>query len=165
MAYFLISGDEDCDPTKLKALIEDHHAPTPINARKQIRLEAENFRHLQGYVVDDRKDKGVSHQLCIKLGDATKGSISTKFDEPFAGARGRYDLIVRYKDEKGSHCRYALLVNGTAQGEPWESAGEGRGWTSRTIRDIQIAAGDELRIDVDGSAGWLDYLELHAIGQ
>jgi len=31
--------------------------------RRQVRVEAENFRHLEGFAVEDRKDKGASHQL------------------------------------------------------------------------------------------------------
>src|SRR5262249_12581142 len=54
MAYFLATGDEDCDPAKLRRLLAEHTPPPPVAARKQIRLEAENFRELDGYEIDEK---------------------------------------------------------------------------------------------------------------
>jgi hypothetical protein len=45
---------------------------------------------------------------------------------------------VRFFDAKNSRCRLALSINGAAQGAAWESPGAGRGWMSRTIRDVAI---------------------------
>ena len=70
-------------------------------------------------------------------------------------------MDVRYFDEQGSRGRFALAVNGAAQGEAWQSSGEGRGWTTHTIRDVEIAAGDEIALTLEGAAGRLDYVQLN----
>jgi hypothetical protein len=160
MAYFLISGDEDCDPAKLKRLLDDRQPQPPISARNQIRLEAENFRHFEGYAMEDRNDKNASHRLNVRLDGGTTGRIRTRFDEPFAGRNGRYDVEVRYLDAKGSRCRVALFIDGVARDPAWESTGEGRGWTIRTIRDVEVHVGEEVRVDAEGPAGRLDYVQL-----
>jgi hypothetical protein len=160
MAWFLVTGDEECDPTKLKRLIEDHQPLAPIRARKQMRIEAENFRQLEGFALEDRRDKGVSHQLGIKLAGQTNGTIRTRFDEPFAKQSDGYHILIRYLDEENVQARFALFVNGVARGEAWQSAGQGRGWTSHIIRDVEIRVGDEIRLDTSGSAVRLDYLQL-----
>jgi hypothetical protein len=164
MAYFAVTGDEDCNPMKLRRLIEEHQPARPVAARKQVRLEAENFRHFDGLVLEDRKDKNASHQLNVKLGDSTNGHIRTTFDEPFTRSDGRYDVVIRYWDEKGTPCRYGFRIDGIARGAAWESGGEGRGWASHTIRDVQIKIGDEIRVEVEGRAGRLDYVLLNGLG-
>jgi hypothetical protein len=132
----------------------------PISARNQIRLEAENFRHFEGYAMEDRNDKNASHRLNVRLDGGTTGRIRTRFDEPFAGRNGRYDVEVRYLDAKGSRCRVALFIDGVARDPAWESTGEGRGWTIRTIRDVEVHVGEEVRVDAEGPAGRLDYVQL-----
>lgn len=161
MTWFLVTGDEECDPAKLKRLLDDHQPPVPVAARRQVRIEAENFRHLEGFALEDRKDKNASHQLNVRLGDsATRGRIRTRFDEPFTRPTGRYEVAIRYLDEKGLRCRYTVFVNGVALGNAWGSAGDGRGWTSHTIRGVAIRSGDEIRVDADGAGGRLDYVQL-----
>ena len=61
MAYFLVTGDEQADPTKLKRLLGAGVVPAPIAERKQVRIEAENFLHLEGYELEYRNDREVSH--------------------------------------------------------------------------------------------------------
>jgi hypothetical protein len=164
MAWFLVSGDEECDPNKLKRLLENHQPLAPARARSQIRLEAENFRRLDGFVLEDRKDKNASHQLNVRLGDGLRrGRISTEFTEPFTHTVARYDVVIRYLDEKGLSCRYKLWLNGVVVGDPWTSAGESRGWTNHTIRGVEMPAGAEIRVDAEGLAGRLDYVQLHAV--
>lgn len=163
MAYFLVTGDEECDPAKLKRLLEEHRRTPPIPERKQVRLEAENFRNLEGFVVDDRNDRTASHRLSVKLSEGSDGRIRTRFDEPFARGCGQYDVVVRFLDEPGQRCRYAFFVNGVARGLPWESAGKGRGWTSQSIRDVAIQVGDEIRVDIKGPSGRLDYVQLNLL--
>lgn len=162
MTYFLATGDDECDPAKLKRLIEEHHAPAPEITRKTIRVEAENFRHLEGCSLEDRNDKQASHAINIRLADGRTGSIRTRFDEPFTCDSARYDMEVRYFDATNSRCRFALFVNGVAQGVDWESPGEGRGWTSQTIRNVSVGCGDEIRVDIQGTggeSGRLDYVQ------
>ncbi|MBI5386532.1 MAG: hypothetical protein HZA90_17825 [Verrucomicrobia bacterium] len=161
MAYFLVTGDEDCDPAKLRRLIEDHRPASPVVARSQIRLEAENFRHLEGFALEDRKDKTASHQLNVQRRGGTGGRIRTTFDEPFARAVGRCDVVIRHRDDEGSRGRYALFVNGAARGAAWESAGNARGWTSQVLRDVEIRLGDEIRVDAESATARLDYVQLN----
>jgi hypothetical protein len=47
MTYFLLTGDEKCDPKKLAALLDRKQQPDPIAIRPTIRLEAENFTLLE----------------------------------------------------------------------------------------------------------------------
>ena len=164
MTWFLATGDEECDPVKLRRLIDEHRCPPPLIARRQVRIEAENFRHLEGCSLDDRNDKQASHALSVSLAGGTTGSIRTRFDEPFTHDNARYEVEIRYFDAQDSRCRLALSVNGAAQGTAWESPGEGRGWMSRTIRDVAIRRGDEVGLDVqaaDSAAGKLDYVQLN----
>lgn len=160
MTYFLVTWDEECNPSKLRRLLVDHQRPAPIAARRQVRIEAENFRQLAGFVVEDRKDRDASHQLNVRLRDQTSGRIRTRFVEPFTPALGRYDAEIRFFDEPGRRCRLAFFVNGVAQGAGWESAGDGGGWTNHSVRGVEIHIGDELRVDADGLGSRLDYVQL-----
>jgi hypothetical protein len=162
MAWFLVTGDEECDPGKLERFLEKREPAARVSIRPHIRLEAENFRHLEGLVVEDRSpDRATSHRLAVQLEGASKGRIRTLFQEPFAVAAGRYDVEIRYWDERGATCGYALFVNGNARGTPWKSPGEGGGWTSHVIQAVDIKLGDEIRIDVGGSVGRVDYIQLN----
>jgi hypothetical protein len=160
MAYFLATGDEQCDPEKLKRLLEDHAAPTPISARDRIRLEAENFQSLEGWEVEDRNDRTASHRLQVRL-TSTPGRIRTRFDEPFAPTQARYDVEVRYFDSKDQECRFSLLINSAAQSAAWQSSGQGSGWATHTIPDVQVSAGDEIAIEAQGAGGKLDYVQFN----
>jgi len=162
MSYFLATGDEECDPVKLKRLIEEHRVPVPATARKTVRIETENCCHLEGCSLEDRSDKRASHALNTRLSGGSTGRIRTNFDEPFTPASARYDVEIRFLDAKGSRCRFSLFVNGVVQGAAWESPGEGRGWTSQTIRDVPVGRGDEIRVNIQGAggdAGKLDYVQ------
>lgn len=161
MAYFLVTGDETCDPAKLKSLLADHRLPPPIMPRPQLRIEAENFRHLDNCVLDDRKDRLASHALNTKLAGQNPGRLRTAFHEPFAPAAADFDVEIRCFDETGKRSRFAFWINGVLQGSAWESAGEGRGWSSHTVRNVALRTGDELRVDVDGAPGRLDYMQLN----
>src|SRR5262245_45911922 len=144
MAYFLVTGDEEADPAKLRKLLDDNVVAAPLDARKQVRIEAENFLHLDGYELEYRNDRSASHRLNVKL-TKDAGHIRTRFDQPYTAARARYDVEVRYFDEKGSRCRYVLSVNDAVRGAAWESSGEGQGWTTQTIRDVEICIDDEIK--------------------
>ncbi|MHB8897559.1 MAG: hypothetical protein ACYC6Y_02295 [Thermoguttaceae bacterium] len=166
MTWFLATGDEDCDPVKLKSLLQEHRVPAPVAARDQVRLEAENFRHLEGCTLEDRKDKLASHALNTRLDGAAQGQIRTTFDEPFTAASDRYDVEVRYFDETNRQSRFSLLKGGTPQGQPWVSPGEGRGWMSHLIHGVQVDRGAQILIKIDahpGAAGKLDYVQLNRV--
>lgn len=149
MAYFLATGDEDADPEKLRKLLDDQVAPQPLAARKQVRLEAENFRTAVGFEIEDKNDRTASHRLCMKLmkGD---GVLRTPLAEPYAPTQGRFDVEIRYADESGAPSRMALLINGQTQAGAWQSAAQGQGWQSHTIEGVEIRAGDEIALQVHG---------------
>jgi predicted amidohydrolase len=159
MAWFVVTGDEQCDPAKLKRAL-DEHQPPPIMTRKEVRLEAENFRQLDGFAVEFFNDKKSSQHLQVALKSGARGRIATVFDEPFAPRDGSCSIDVRFTDEAGSRSLFTLLVNGTPQGETWESSGEGKGWTTRTLRDVPIHAGDEIAVEVQGAPSRLDFVQL-----
>lgn len=163
MAYFLATGDEDADPAKLRRLLADHIVPPPVAARQQIRLEAENFRTLEGCEVEDRKDRNASHQLSVQP-KANRGAatIRTRFAEPFAAASGRYDLELRYFAEKGKRCQFSLAVAEIPQGSPQDASADAQGWTTLVFRDVTIHAGDEISISASGQPLRLDYAQLNA---
>lgn len=161
MAWFLVTGDETCDPAKLKQLLEDHRTPAIVAARQHVRIEAENFRHLEGFVLEDRNDRQASHRLNVRLDRESPGRIRTCFDEPFAPAEMRCDLEVRYLDEPGQQPRFTTLVNGVAQGAPWQSTGTGRGWVSQVIGGVVIRTADELMVEASGGLARVDYVQLN----
>lgn len=166
MAWFLATGDEACDPAKLKRLLEDRRVSVPVVARKQVRLEAENFRHLDGCALEDRNDKKASHALNTRLsaGKGATGSIRTPFDEPYTALEARYDLDVCYLDEPGGQTRFQLLINGKPTGEPWSASKDDGNWTVQTIRNLLIKAGDEIAVGIQGDgqeSGRLDYVQLN----
>ena len=106
--------------------------------------------------------QSLSHRTGIKPTEGVEvGRIRTRFSQPYTAARGRYDVEVRYSDEQGRRSRFALIVKGVAQGSAWESAGTGLGWTSHTIQDVEVSAGDEIGVDVSGQPVRLDYVQLN----
>ncbi|MBI4662043.1 MAG: hypothetical protein HY735_24740 [Verrucomicrobia bacterium] len=162
MAYFLMTGDEAAENSKLRRLLEEKIVPTPIGARKHVRLETENFLTLEGYAVEDRNDRQASHRLGVKLAEKT-GRIRTPFDQPYAAATGNYDVDVRYFDEKAVRSQFALSINGVRQSAAWNAPGTGQGWTTKTIPDVRVNLGDEIMVEVQteaGATGRLDYVEL-----
>jgi len=162
MAYFLATGDEEADPAKLKRLIGDHVIPAPVEARKKVRLEAENFRELDGYELEDKNDRSVSHRLSVKPSGGAAAAIRTRLDEPYAAASGRYDVELRLFDEKGRTCKLSLSVNGTVQGAAWESPGNGQGWLTHKLENVEIRSGDEIAVRAEGAPVKLDYFQLDA---
>jgi hypothetical protein len=161
MAYFLMTGDEEADPAKYKHLLDEKIVPKPIAFRSKVRIEAENFTSLNGYEVEIT-DREASHRVGIKpTGGRDSGGVRTHFGQPYTAPRGRYDVEVRYFDEQGRRSRLALIVKSAARGSAWESAGTGQGWTSHTIRDVEVSAGDEIGVDVSGQPVRLDYVQLN----
>src|SRR5262249_43496978 len=110
MAFFLATGDEDTDPQKLKRLLADHQVPKIVGARSVVRLEAENFRELTNYEIEDRNDRNTSHRLSVRpLRGKKSGEVRTRFDEPYA-ASGRYDVSVRYFDSRDQRAGFSLQI-------------------------------------------------------
>jgi len=167
MAYFLVTGDEEADPAKYKRLIEERIVPKPVDFRSTVRIEAENFMTLDGFemeIVDRRAMPAaprLSHNAGIKPTEGVNaGRISTTVSQPYTAARGRYDVEIRYLDEQGKRSRFAFRVNNKERGGAWESAGTGQGWVSHKLADVEIAAGDEITVELSGSPTRLDYVQL-----
>jgi hypothetical protein len=169
MAYFLVTGDEEADPAKLKRLLDDNVVPAPIAERTRVRLEAEDFVHFEGYELEYRNDRGASHRLNVKpLNGASFGVIRTEFDQPYTTCRGRYDVGVRYLDEQGGRTRFALQVNGKQQGETWQTPGGDSGWATHIIgNNVEVRCGDEIAVEAKAAAGQparIDYVQLNLKG-
>jgi len=169
MAWFVVTGDEHCEIPELRALLEAGKLPPPADPRPRVRLEAECFLHLDGYELEHKNDRNVSHRINVKLNGAAEGAIRTPFLEPYTALAGRYDIEVRYLDEQGQPFSMSLGINGRAQGRRWESPGTERGWTTQTIRDVPIRAGDEIAVTVQSaegteSAARLDFVQLNYLG-
>lgn len=161
MAYFLVSGDEEGDITKLRELLEKRNPPAPLDPRPYVRLEAENFLTLDNYVLEDT-DRQASHRLNVKLAGGSKGRISVPFDQPYTAVRARYDVEVRYLPETSGVCRYTLMVNGRRQGKSWQSTA-GKEWQSESFPGITVKSGDPITVESEceaGGTGRLDYLHL-----
>jgi predicted amidohydrolase len=158
MMYFLVTGDEEADPAKLRRLLEDEQVPSPIAARKQIRLEAENFRHLDGLDVEDTGDRAASHRLQVKL-TREKGRLSTRLLEPYAAAGGRWTVQVRYFDDPERKFAMKLFVDG-GPAFAWQSAGKSSGWTTYTLEDVPTERGSDIVLEVEGAGARLDYVQL-----
>jgi hypothetical protein len=153
MAYFLMTGDEISEITKLRKLLDDHIVPTPIEWRKYIRVEAENFLAFDNYEIDYQHDPDLSHRIGTKLTGSTGGRIRTTFDQPFIASIGRYDVQVRYLDQKGGRSKHTFYVNGIPQGDSWIASHDDDRWRSQTIPDVNIRSGDEITVEVQGDSG------------
>jgi hypothetical protein len=159
MAYFLATGDEDCDPAKLKALLDDRRVATPLAVRKQIRLEAENFRELVGFEVEDTNDRSASQRLQVKLAKGESGRIATRFEEPYAAA-GKYDVLIRCSCPAQMIGRLTLSVDGTQQSTTWETNNAAAGWFTHTIRGVNVHLGSQIAIAASGGGLRIDYVQL-----
>ena len=168
MTYFLLTGDEDADLGKLKSLLDEKKIPSPMDPRRQIRIEAENFKTLDNYVVDGSSDRGASHRLSVRKTKAGAGAIRTPFDQPYAARSALYDVEIRYFDQKNGQSRFALYVNGEPQGSPWSASRDTDQWTTHTIADVTVASGDEIMVQVQDDskeAAKLDYVQLNYKGR
>jgi len=134
MTYFLLTGDEDADLGKLKSLLDDKQVPAPMDPRAEVRIEAENFRTLDNYRVEDRNDRGASRRLSVKLASMAPGRISTPFNQPYTADRACYDVEVRYFNEKDGRCQFGLYINGVQRGAPWHASKDSDEWTTHTMQ-------------------------------
>ena len=159
MAWFLITGDEQCDPGKLKQLLDSHQVPQP-STRTQVRFEAENFRYLDRFEIEDGNDRKASHRLHVVLNGGEHSRLRTKVDQPYAPAKAQCSVDVRFSDGS-NRSRFTLLINGTAQGAPWESPGKESGWMTHQQSNVLIQAGDEIALDVEGRPARVDYIQVN----
>jgi len=112
-------------------------------------LEVENMT-LSGYVPDV-----CLTERCVKTSGTGTATSS------FTGASGVYDVVVSYVDEKNGQGTLALSVGG-AQKATWKLAEDVGCWRRKTIPDVRIKNGDEIKIVgvANGSeAARVDYIE------
>ena len=167
MTYFLMTGDEDADLGKLEMLLDEKKPPAPMDPRQYVRIEAENFLTLDNYAVEHRNDRLASHRLSVRLSSIDNGRISTPFNQPYTAQSGRYDVEIRYFDEKDGRGELKLCMNGVIKGKPWRSSKDNDQWSSHTISDVAIKSGDEIMVQARGDSGEyvkLDYVQLNYIG-
>jgi len=164
MAYFLMTGDERAEISKVKKLLDDNILPAPTDPRKYVRIEAENFLSLDNYTVEHHNDRSVSHRIDVKLASIATGRIRTRFDEPYTADKAWYDVDVRYFDEKDGRCKLSLYVNGRQKGSSWSASTDSDKWITHTIEGVTIGTGDEIMVEVQGDGGeygQLDYVQLN----
>ncbi|MFC1635932.1 hypothetical protein ACFL5Z_13920 [Planctomycetota bacterium] len=164
ITYFLLTGDEDADLSKLKSLLDDKKIPAPMDPRDTVRFEAENFLALDNFEVEHRNDRRASQRLSVRLAKNGRGRIHTPFNQPYTAESSRYDVEVRYFDAKEGQCRLGLMVNGSRQGDVWSASKNDDEWTTQTIPDVTVKSGDEIVVATRGRNGGytkLDYVQFN----
>jgi hypothetical protein len=165
MAYFLLTGDESADPTKLKSFLEDRIMPPPLDPRPRIRIEAENFRWFDHYTVESSKARNASQRLSVMLTGSRSGSVRTIFDEPYA-ASGVYEVDVRYYDAGSGDSVFRLLINGKPQGASWTASLDNNTWCTRSFTRVVLHLGDDIQVEGQGDGSEraeLDYVEVRRL--
>jgi hypothetical protein len=162
MAYFLVTGDEHADLSKLENLLDKRVRPQPLNPRPTVRLEAENFLTLQNYAVSFG-DGRASQRLKVSGTLNATGRIRTAFKELYTLPAARYDVAVRYYDASGGHSTFQLKVNGSKVGAGWTANAESNTWRSRTLTGVVLRRGENVEVEVKTAGterGELDYIGL-----
>ncbi|MEM1061071.1 MAG: hypothetical protein AAGJ97_01960, partial [Planctomycetota bacterium] len=161
MTYFLLTGDDRCDLSELRSLIDFKRVPDVVPYRPRIRLEAENFRELDGFGVETGVRKA-SQRVSLVMPAGRVGGVRTPFDELYA-ADGTYDVTIGFRTGRDATRELRLSVDGIRQGETFVLPPSQRRWGSVTVPDVALGQGDEIAIEVSGpsSSGFgLDYVDL-----
>jgi len=167
ITYALVTGDEQCDPQKLAAVLDKKQKPEAITIRPTIRLEAENFAALEN-CLPVYGPKQVSQRLFVRRSRPGKGMIRTTFREIYAAVSGRYEVAVRYRDQANGSATFTLRVNGAEQGPAWKTPANHGAWKTHTIQDVVLALGDEIAVEGQADSregGDLDYVQLKYQGR
>ncbi|MBT3383615.1 MAG: hypothetical protein HN778_02215 [Prolixibacteraceae bacterium] len=162
MAYFLMTGDEEATLPKIKRLIADKNPDTPTFNRKRIRMEAENFKNLNGVEVEYINERACSQRLSVKYSGKSMAELSTEFKEIRITQKNEFDISFHFFSGENSNSEYGLYVNNTLQGETWKSD-ELEKWQLQTLKNIKLNLGDDISIKIKskrGSGIKIDYLEL-----
>jgi hypothetical protein len=162
MTYFLLTGDEQCDPKKLAALLDQKHKPDPVAIRPTIRLEAENFSLLDN-CMPVTVGKQASQSVAVQMSDRPKGLIRTEFHEIYAAQSGRYEVSIQYREASNSAATYLLRINGVPQGDTWKASANDNAWKSHTVKEVLLAQGDMIEVEAAAPAhqrGELDFVQL-----
>ncbi len=166
MGYFLVTGDEKCDPKKLAALLDKRQKPDVIAIRPTIRLEAENFTVLENSA-PVTLGKQVSQNVIVRMSDASKGLIRTEFHEIYAAQSGRYEVGIQYRDASNGAAAYVLRINDVPQGDAWKASADDNAWKSHTVKGVFLSHGDVIEVEVRGNGkdrGELDFVQLTYLG-
>jgi hypothetical protein len=166
MTYFLLTGDEQCDPKKLAALLDKKQKPEIVAIRSTIRLEAENFTVLENGA-PATVGKQVSQNVIVRMSDAPKGRIRTELQEIYAAQSGRYDVGIQYRDASNGAAAYGLRINGVSQGDAWKASVDDNAWKSHTVKGVFLSQGDVIEVEVLGDSndrGELDFVQLMYLG-
>jgi hypothetical protein len=145
MTYFLLTGDERCDPQKLAALLDRKQKPDPVVIRPTLRLEAENFTLLEN-CTPVTLGRQASQDVAVRLADAPRGLIRTEFHEIHAAPSGRYEAAVQYRDAGSGAAAYVLRINGVPQGSEWKASADGNTWKNHTVKDVFLTQGDVIEV-------------------
>jgi len=162
MAYFLLTGDETCDPQKLEALLDKRQKPPVNSIRPMIRLEAENFRVLENCLPVEAS-KRASQNVLVRLAAGAKGVLRTEFDEIHTAPSGRYEVGVQYRGGGAGETTFALRINGRPQGAAWQASAGQKAWKSHTVTEVFLSQGDAIEIAMQAEGqGWgeVDFVEL-----
>jgi hypothetical protein len=166
MTYFLLTGDEECDPKKLAALLDKKQKPDPIAIRPTIRLEAENFSLLEN-CTPVTVGKQASQSVAVRTSNASKSVIRTEFHEIHSAPSARYEVSIRYRDLSSNAALHVLRINGIPQGNAWGASADRDPWTNHTVNEVLLSQGDVIEIEVqpDGKGqSELDFLQLSYLG-
>ncbi len=166
MTYFLMTGDEQCDPQKLAALLDRKRKPNVIAIRPTIRLEAENFSLLENFV-PVTIGKQVSQSVTVRMSDAPKGIIRTEFSEIHAAQSGRYEVGVQYRDIGNGAVSFLARVNGVPQGSGWKTSADNGAWKTHAVKEVFLSQGDVIEIEgrTDGKGrGEIDFVQFTYLG-
>jgi hypothetical protein len=164
MAYFLMTGDEEPEITKLRELLLNNHIPQPLDPRKRIRIEAENFFELENFEIDFRNDRKVSQRISVISGKGSYGHIKTVFNEPYTSQKANYHVDIRYFDGSSESSQFQLYINEKAVGMDWNSSDNDDKWKTHSISEVSINDGDIIMVQVElasGNSAKLDYVQLN----
>jgi hypothetical protein len=164
MAYFLMTGDEQPEISKLRKLLAEHEIPKPMNPRQTVRIEAENFFNLAHFEIDYRNDRRVSQRISIISEPVEQSRISTIFNEPYTAPEAIYDVDIRYFDQQEAIIQLQMYINNEPASEPFIIPANNNEWDTFTIEDVKIEDGSMIMLNVRSDEGYqcqFDYIQLN----
>ncbi|KPL15558.1 MAG: hypothetical protein AMS26_07375 [Bacteroides sp. SM23_62] len=138
MAYFLMTGDEQPEISKVNKLLAGHDIPKPLNPRQHIRIEAENFFALDHFEIDYKNDRRVSQRISIRSDSEGTSRISTIFKEPYTAPEAFYDVDIRYYDRPDATIQLQLYIENIPIRESFTIHGSRDAWHTFTVNDDYI---------------------------
>jgi len=164
MAYFLMTGDEESEISKIKDLLANNNIPQPLDPRQRIRIEAENFFALENFEIDYQNDRKVSQRINVKSVEESYGHIKTTFNEPYTADMAEYNVDIRYFDGSTGSSQFQFLINNKPVGDPWDSSENDNTWKTHSIADVTINDSDIIKVQItqdSGNIAKLDFVQLN----